>query len=93
MDEIISMGRRPTESETGPENVVIHVAPINDVATMSPSIVGSLCKLNSFLMYRTAPATDQIVFFSSIWVRQKNCHPYPYPSPCNIDLNHYKVLN
>lgn len=40
-----------------PEHVVIIVAPISDIATISPSTVGSLSKLNSLLMYKTAPAT------------------------------------
>lgn len=39
-----------------PEHVVIIVAPISDIATISPSTVGSLSKLNSLFMYKTAPA-------------------------------------
>ena len=50
IDEAISIGRRPIESDTDPENVVTNVPPIRDMATISPSIVGSLSKLNSFLM-------------------------------------------
>ena len=42
------MGRRPSQSATGPEHVVITVAPIRDMATTSPSIVVS--KARSFLM-------------------------------------------
>jgi len=50
------MGRLPMESATAPENVVTTVAPMRDMATIRPSIRGSLCKLNSFFMYKTAPA-------------------------------------
>uniref|UniRef100_A0A7C9ENL4 Uncharacterized protein n=1 Tax=Opuntia streptacantha TaxID=393608 RepID=A0A7C9ENL4_OPUST len=32
------------------------VAPISDMATIKPSKVGAASKLNSFLMYKTAPA-------------------------------------
>lgn len=39
-EEIISMGRRPRESERTPEKVVIAVAPMRDMARISPSIVG-----------------------------------------------------
>lgn len=49
-DDIISIVRRPRKSDAGPENVVINVAPMSDVATISPSNVGSLSKLNSFLI-------------------------------------------
>lgn len=52
---MISIGRRPTESDIAPEQVVTKVAPISDIATIRPSIVGSFCKLNSFFMYKTAP--------------------------------------
>lgn len=49
------MGRRPTESDIAPEQVVTIVAPMSDIATIRPSIVGSFCKLNSFFMYKTDP--------------------------------------
>ncbi|KAL4569633.1 hypothetical protein LXL04_025275 [Taraxacum kok-saghyz] len=39
MEEITSIGRRPTQSDTAPEQVVTRVAPINDIATIRPSIV------------------------------------------------------
>nr|CAB3448430.1 unnamed protein product [Digitaria exilis] len=39
-EDAMSMGRRPTESETGPEKVVITVAPMSDVATTRPSTAG-----------------------------------------------------
>lgn len=52
---MISIGRLPTQSDTGPENVVMIVAPISDIATISPSMVGSESNLNSFLMYSIEP--------------------------------------
>ena len=51
----MSIGRRPRESAIAPEQVVIRVAPISDVATISPSKVGWLSNWNSFFMYKTAP--------------------------------------
>jgi hypothetical protein len=53
----MSMGRRPTESETGPEKVVMMVAPMREVATRRPSMPG----WNSRLMYSTAPAPPPLV--------------------------------
>lgn len=43
IEERISIGRRPIESDNGPENVVTMVAPISDIDTISPSTVGSFC--------------------------------------------------
>jgi hypothetical protein len=60
-EERMSIGRRPIQSDTGPENVVMMVAPISDMATISPSTVGSLCNWNSFFMYRTAPGENNCV--------------------------------
>jgi hypothetical protein len=48
------MGLLPIELATAPENVVMTVAPMRDMAMMRPSISGSLYKLNSFFMYKTA---------------------------------------
>lgn len=50
IDEAINIYRLPTQSDTGPENVVMIVAPISDIATINPSMVGALSNLNSFLM-------------------------------------------
>uniref|UniRef100_A0A0A8Z3R8 Uncharacterized protein n=1 Tax=Arundo donax TaxID=35708 RepID=A0A0A8Z3R8_ARUDO len=46
----MSMGRRPTESETGPEKVVMTVAPMREVATTRPSMAGWLSSWNSRFM-------------------------------------------
>jgi hypothetical protein len=47
------------ESANAPATVVTAVAPMRDVAaTTRPSIRGSLCKLNSFFMYKTAAAAE-----------------------------------
>jgi hypothetical protein len=53
-EERMSIGSRPIQSDTGPENVVMIVAPISDMATISPSTVGSLSSLNSFFIYNRA---------------------------------------
>lgn len=49
-EDAMSIGRLPMESDRGPENFVMTVAPIRDMATMSPSMVGWPCKWNSLLI-------------------------------------------
>jgi hypothetical protein len=46
----MSMGRRPTASETGPEKVVMRVAPMREVATRRPSTAGWDSRWKSRLM-------------------------------------------
>jgi hypothetical protein len=48
------MGLLPIELSTALENVVMTVALMRDMAMMRPSISGSLYKLNSFFMDKTA---------------------------------------
>ena len=48
---MINKGRQPSKYDKGPAHVLTPVAPISDMATIRPSIVGSLCKLNSPLLY------------------------------------------
>ena len=50
IDDVISIGRLPSMSETVPENIVTTVPVRNDVDTIRPSRVGSVSKWNSCLM-------------------------------------------
>jgi len=86
-EERISIGRRPIQSDTGPENVVMIVAPMSDMATISPSTVGSLCNLNSFFMYRTAPGEDNCIVNDPTNISGLNIAKDNNWTPHNRELN------
>jgi len=71
MEEMINIGRRPSQSEMGPEQVVTTVAPIRDIATIRPSMVGSLSNRNSLFMYKIDPAWQGKTQHSSIKMKLK----------------------